>query len=60
MHRSDKLGFGIIIGGLLFIGGTYLLFHIFGDSYLVALLAIAGWFVTMAFIVKFFVNYNKK
>ena len=59
MHRSDKLGFGIMIGVLLLIGGTYLLFRIFGDSYLIALLAVAGWFVIMAFIIKFFVNYKK-
>jgi hypothetical protein len=59
MHPSDKLGFGIIIGILLLIGGTYLLFRIFGDSYLIALLAAAGWFALMAFTVKFFVSFRK-
>jgi len=58
MHRSDKLGFGIMGGCVLLIGGTYLLFRIFGDSYLIAFLALAGWFVLVAFIAKFFINYK--
>ena len=60
MHRSDRLGFGIIGGIALLIGGGYLLFRIFGDSYLITLLIIAAWFVLLAFTIKFFVNYDKK
>ena len=59
MHRSDRRGFRIIIGGLLLIGGTYLLFRIFGDSYLIAFLALAGWFVLVASIAKFFGGFRK-
>ena len=53
MHPADKLGLGIIIGILLLIGGSYLLFRVFGDSYLIALLALAGWFVLLAFTLKY-------
>lgn len=60
MHRSDRLGVGIIGGIALLIGGGYLLFRIFGDSYLITLLLIASWFVLLALTTKFFVNYDKK
>ena len=60
MHPSDKLGFGIMIAGLLLIGGTFLLFQVFGDSYLIALLALIGWIVLMGFIAKFFGASRKK
>lgn len=59
MQRSDKLAFGIIGGILLLIGGTYLLFRVFGDSYLIALLAVAGWFVLMAFVAKFVIGFRE-
>jgi hypothetical protein len=60
MHASDKLGFGIIGGVALLIGGTYLLFRIFGDSYLITLVFAAAWFVLLGLTLKFFVNYKKK
>jgi hypothetical protein len=59
MHRSDKLGLGIIVGGVSLIGGAYLLFRLFGNSYLMAFFAVAGWFVLIAFIAKFFGSWNK-
>jgi hypothetical protein len=60
MHRSDKLAFGIIGGGALLIGGSYLLFRLFGDSRLIALLTIAGWFLILALILKYYVNLKNK
>ena len=32
MQGSDRLGFAIILGGLGLIGGTYLMFRLFGDK----------------------------
>jgi len=49
-----------MIGGLLLIGGAFLLFRIFGDSYLIALLVPIGWLVLMGFIAKFFGAFRKK
>ncbi|MGH9930845.1 MAG: hypothetical protein ACREA9_16665 [Pyrinomonadaceae bacterium] len=54
MHPNDKLGFGIIGGILLMIGGTYLLFRIFGYSYLIVLLAIAAWLVLAGYAARYF------
>ena len=59
MHRSDKLGLSVIISGALLIGGTYLLFRLFGNSYLIALFAVAGWLVVVGFIAKYFASWNK-
>jgi hypothetical protein len=46
-------------GTALMIGGGYLLFRIFGDSYLITLLMIAAWFVLLALTIKFFGNYDR-
>jgi len=54
MHPSDKLGFGIIIGGICLIGITYLLFRVFGDSSLISLIFLCGWLVIVGLIAKFF------
>ena len=54
MHYSDKLAFGIIGGAAILIGGCYLLFRFFGDSYLIAFLFVVGWFVLVGFIAKYF------
>ena len=59
MHKSDRLGFGIIVGAGVLIGGGYLLFRIFGDSYLLALLMLAGLIIMMGLIAKFFMDYKK-
>ena len=53
MDKNDKLGFGIMIGGVLLIGLSYLLFRVVEDSYLLALLGLAGWVVLMAYIIKY-------
>ena len=60
MHRSDRLGFGIMVGIALLIGGSYLLFRIFGDSHVIALLTILFWFVLLGLTLKFFVSYDKR
>ncbi len=54
MHKSDKLGCVIFLGVGLWIAGTYALLRTFGDSNLIALLAVAGWLVLAALIIKFF------
>jgi len=54
MHPSDKLGFGIIIGGICLIGITYLLFRVFGDSSLISLVVLFGWVVLVGATAKFF------
>jgi hypothetical protein len=43
-----------MLGGVVLIAGSFLLFRIFGDSYLIALLALIGWIVLVGFITKFF------
>ena len=53
MKEQEKLGLQIAVGGFLLIIGTYGLFKLFGDSRLIALIAIAGWVVLMGYIVKF-------
>jgi hypothetical protein len=53
MDKNDRLGLGIVAGGALLIGLSYLLFRIVGDSYFLALLVLAGWFVLAAYIIKF-------
>ena len=60
MHRSDKLGFGIIIGGGLIIGGTYLLFRVFGDSGSIALIGFVGILAILGLIAKYFMEYGDK
>jgi hypothetical protein len=60
VHESDKLGFRIILFGGLLIGGTYLLFQLFGDSILIALLAFVGMLALFGMIAKFFTEYNNK
>jgi hypothetical protein len=60
LHRSDRLGFTIIIAGLALIGGTYLLFRLLGNSYLIAFLAFLGLIALMALIGKFFQDYHKE
>ena len=53
MREVEKLGLQVIGGGILLIVGAYGLFKIFGDSILLALIAIAGWFVLMGFCIRF-------
>lgn len=60
MHRSDKLGLRIILGGLLLIGGTYLLFQLFGDSRVISFIALGGWLVLVLYILKFFAGSKNK
>ena len=54
-----RSGRPIMGGTALMIGGGYLLFRIFGDSYLITLLMIAAWFVLLALTIKFFGNYDR-
>jgi len=49
-----------MVGGFLLIGGTYLLFKVFGDSHLIAILAIGGWLVLMGSIARYFRLWEKK
>ena len=59
VHRSDKRGFGIIIGWGLIIGGTYLLFRLFGDSGWIALFGFVGILAIFGLIAKYFADYDK-
>ena len=59
VDRSDRLGVGIIIGGALTIGGTYLLFRTFGDSGWIALIAFVGILLVFGLIGKYFADYDK-
>lgn len=58
MHPSDRRALTIIIGGLMLIGGAYLLFSIFGDSYLIAFVTLLGCLMLFGLIVKYFVKYD--
>ena len=60
MHGSDRRTLAIMVGGFLLIGGTYLLFKVFGDSHLIAILAIGGWLVLMGSIARYFRLWEKK
>ena len=60
MGRSDRLAFSIIIGGLAFIGGAWLMYRLFGYFYLLVFLTVAGMFVMFGLIGKYFQNYDKK
>jgi hypothetical protein len=58
MHPSDRRAFTIIGGALLLIGGSYLLFRIFGDSYLIAIVSLIGMLLVFGLIIKYFARYN--
>lgn len=58
MHNSDKLGFGIIGGTALLIGGSYLLFRILGECFLIPLVVVVGWFVLVGFTAKYFKSFK--
>jgi hypothetical protein len=60
MHPSDRRAFAIIGGALLLIGGSYLLFRIFGDSYLIAIISLIGLLLVFGLIIKYFAKYNDK
>jgi hypothetical protein len=59
MHRSDRLGLKIILGGCLLIGGSYILFRVSGDSYLLAIPAGLGLILILGLIAKYFSEYNE-
>ena len=53
MKEKERLGLGIILGIALLIAGTFLLSQILGDSRIVGLLAVIGWFVIAGFTIKY-------
>lgn len=53
MNERDKLAYKIFMGFALVIGGTYGLFLIIGESYLISVVAIVGWCVLMVYILKY-------
>jgi hypothetical protein len=53
MNKARKLAYGIILGGVLWITGTYTLFMVFGDSKLIGLFVLIGWLVLVAYILKY-------
>jgi len=59
MNEGDKLAIKIAVSAAVLIGGTYALFLIFGESNLFSIVAIIGWFVLMAYIVKYHVLFKK-
>jgi hypothetical protein len=58
MHPSDRRAFNAIRGALVLIGGSYLLFRIFGDSYLIAIVTLIGMLLVFGLIIKYFAKYN--
>ena len=53
MKEGDRLAMQITVGAAVLIGGAYALFLIFGESALVSMVAITGWFVLLAYILKY-------
>lgn len=60
MHPSDRRVFIIIGGAVMLIGGSYLLFRVFGDSYLIAIVTLIGMLLVFRLIIKYFAKYNDK
>ena len=58
MHPSDRRALTIVVGGILLIGGSYLLARTFGDSYLIAVATLVGMLLIFGLIVKYFAKYN--
>lgn len=58
MHPSDRRAFTIEGSALILIGGSYLLFRIFGDSYLIAIVTLIGMLLVFGLIIKYFAKYN--
>lgn len=58
MHPSDRRALTIVVGGLVLMGGSYLLARIFGDSYLIAVVTLLGMLLIFGLIIKYFVKYN--
>jgi hypothetical protein len=59
MNEGDRLAIKIAVGAAVLIGGTYGLFLIFGESNLISIVAIIGWFVLMAYILKYHILFKK-
>lgn len=53
MDELRKLNLSIILGGILWMVGTYVLFLIFGTSRIIGLLVLVGWFILVAYILKY-------
>jgi hypothetical protein len=60
MHPSDRRAFTIEGCALVLIGGSYLLFRIFGDSYLIAIVTLIGMLLVFGLIIKYFAKYNEE
>ncbi|HSE30025.1 MAG TPA: hypothetical protein VLA93_00445 [Pyrinomonadaceae bacterium] len=60
MHPSDRRAFIIIGGALMLIGGSYLSFRVFGDSYLIAIFTLIGMLLVFGLIIKYLAKYNDK
>jgi hypothetical protein len=53
MNKVRKLAILIILGGSLWIAGTYLLLLIFGNSKLIALFVFIGWLILAGYTLKY-------
>lgn len=53
MTRLEKMGVKVILGVCLWIAGTYALFMLFGEFFLIPVLAVLGGIALLAYIIKF-------
>lgn len=60
MDEGDKLAIRLILGIALLIGGTYALFLLFGESRLISIVVIIGWFVLAAYCLKYHNLFKKR
>jgi hypothetical protein len=59
MNEKEKLGWGIMVGIILWIVGPFILVKIFGESVFIILLTMAGWVVLFTLTVKFMALFKK-